>query len=99
VTNAVEHGVGAAGGTVTVTARRDGRALQATVTDDGRGLPADFRPGSDGLGTQIVQALVSGELRGRIDWSGRPEGGTRVAVDVTLRNTTREEMRQDSSVD
>jgi two-component sensor histidine kinase len=85
VTNAVEHGVGACGGTVTVTARRDGRHLEATVSDDGIGLPHGFAPGSDGLGTQIVQALVGGELRGRIGWSSPPEGGTRVTVQVTLR--------------
>src|SRR5204862_2514529 len=69
VTNAVEHGLSARGGTVTVAARRDDRHLAATVSDDGVGLPAQFAPGSDGLGTQIVQALVGGELRGRIAWS------------------------------
>jgi two-component system, sensor histidine kinase PdtaS len=88
VTNAVEHGVGEGGGTVTVTARRDGRQLEATVTDDGVGLPAGFSPGSDGLGTQIVQALVGGELRGRIAWSSSADGGTQVTVDVTLRRSS-----------
>jgi two-component sensor histidine kinase len=57
----------------------------ATVTDDGRGLPENFVPGTDGLGTQIVQALVGGELRGRIVWASPPRGGTVVTVDVTLR--------------
>jgi two-component sensor histidine kinase len=103
VTNAVEHGVGATGGTVTVSARRDGRSLEATVRDDGCGLPEGFRPGSDGLGTQIVQALVGGELRGTIGWSTPPEGGTCVTVEVTLRNTARDEdadtSRQNSSAD
>jgi len=99
VTNAVEHGVGATGGVVTVTAKRDGRHLEATVTDDGRGLPQEFRPGSDGLGTQIVQALVGGELRGRIAWSSPPEGGTLVSVDVTLRNPARDDARQSSTAD
>jgi two-component sensor histidine kinase len=87
VTNAVEHGVGATGGAVTVTARRNGDHLQATVDDDGVGLPDGFAPGADGLGTQIVQALVGGELRGRIAWSSPSGGGTTVAVDVTLRNS------------
>jgi hypothetical protein len=32
-----------------------------------------------------VQALVGGELRGRISWDGAPGGGTRVTVGVTLR--------------
>jgi two-component system, sensor histidine kinase PdtaS len=85
VTNAVEHGVGAGGGTVTVTARRNGPHLEVTVSDDGAGLPPGFAPGADGLGTQIVQALVGGELRGRIAWSSPPEKGTHVTVEVTLR--------------
>ncbi len=85
VTNAVEHGLKGGGGTVVVRAVRDGRHLEATVSDDGVGLPEGFAPGVDGLGTQIVQALVSGELRGRISWGAAPEGGTTVSVGVTLR--------------
>jgi two-component sensor histidine kinase len=35
------------------------------ISDDGRGLPADFDPeASDRLGLQIVRSLVVGELRG-----------------------------------
>jgi two-component sensor histidine kinase len=85
VTNAVEHGLAGRPGTVRVTAERSGDRLVATVADDGRGLPEKFVPGADGLGTQIVQALVGGELRGRIGWTSPPEGGTLVTVDVTLR--------------
>jgi len=85
VTNAVEHGVGVGGGTVTVTAQRDGQHLRSAVSDDGVGLPQGFAPGTDGLGSQIVQALVGGELRGRIDWTSPPGGGTHVTVEVTLR--------------
>lgn len=68
VTNAVEHGLEGTSGTVTLIARRDGDTLTAIVRDDGAGLPDGFVAGSDGLGTQIVQALVSGEMRGRITW-------------------------------
>ncbi|MDQ1289043.1 MAG: two-component system, sensor histidine kinase PdtaS [Actinomycetota bacterium] len=85
VTNAVEHGLAAGGGTVTIEARREGRRLHAVVQDDGTGLPEGFVAGKDGLGTQIVKALVGGEMRGRIAWSSPPEGGTAVSVDVTLR--------------
>ena len=85
VTNAVEHGLAGRPGTVRLTADRSGDRLVATVTDDGVGLPEKFSPGVDGLGTQIVQALVGGELRGRIGWASPPEGGTVVTVDVTLR--------------
>jgi two-component sensor histidine kinase len=85
VTNAVEHGLAGRPGTVRITAERSGDRLVATVADDGRGLPEKFVPGADGLGTQIVQALVGGELRGRIGWTSPPEGGTLVTVDVILR--------------
>jgi two-component sensor histidine kinase len=84
VTNAVEHGLGAEGGEVTITAVRSGHSLLTTIGDNGKGLPVDFRAGDDGLGTQIVQALVSGEMRGRITWHSPAEGGTDVTVEVTL---------------
>jgi two-component sensor histidine kinase len=91
VTNAVEHGLAADGGTVTISAQRAGRQLHAIVRDDGTGLPEGFVAGKDGLGTQIVTALVGGEMRGRIDWSSPPEGGTEVTVDVTLRGRVNDE--------
>lgn len=85
VANAVEHGLGDRGGEVTVVAMRQGRALRMVVRDDGQGLPAGFSAGSDGLGTQIVQALVGGEMRGTITWHPVVRGGgTEVVVDVTL---------------
>ncbi|MFI7586685.1 sensor histidine kinase [Spongisporangium articulatum] len=84
VTNAVEHGLAETGGTITVLARREGNALHVEVRDDGVGVPEGFEPGSSGLGTQIVRALISGEMQGAISWSRRPEGGTVVAVDVTV---------------
>jgi two-component sensor histidine kinase len=88
VTNAVEHGLRggrAEGGRLTITAEREGRELRAQVRDDGVGLPKGFVPGQAGLGTQIVQALVGGEMRGKIIWSEPPEGGTVVEVDVMVK--------------
>jgi two-component system, sensor histidine kinase PdtaS len=90
VTNAVEHGLRDTGGTVTVTATRAGASLTASVSDNGVGLPANFTAGASGLGTQIVQALIAGEMRGRITWSQPPEGGAQVTVDVTLQALPRE---------
>jgi two-component sensor histidine kinase len=92
VTNAVEHGLAVGGGTVTIDAQRSGRCLRAVVRDDGAGLPEGFVAGKDGLGTQIVKALVGGEMRGRIAWSSPPEGGTAVTVEVTLRGRPGEEV-------
>lgn len=90
VTNAVEHGMEEGRGTVVLAAERVGTHLRAKVIDDGVGLPPGFSPGRDGLGTQIVQALVSGEMRGQITWSDRAERdpdlrGTEVTIDVTVR--------------
>ena len=85
VANAVEHGLADRGGRVTVVAMREGRALRIIVRDDGRGLPEGFQAGVDGLGTQIVQALVGGEMRGTISWHRTAGAGTDVVVDVTLR--------------
>jgi two-component sensor histidine kinase len=65
-------------------ARRADTSLQALVRDDGEGLPDGFSSESGGLGMQIVQSLVSGDMRGRISWSRLPEGGTEVSVDVNL---------------
>ncbi len=69
VTNAVAHGLNGTDGTVTVSAQRHGAQLTATIQDDGRGLPEGFSAGASGLGTQIVQALIGGEMNGRISWA------------------------------
>lgn len=89
VTNAVEHGLSATGGgTVTITSRREGQHLRVIVADDGGGLPEDGKASLVGLGSQIVSTLVTGELRGTIDWKPRSGGGTEVVVDVNLRELT-----------
>jgi two-component system, sensor histidine kinase PdtaS len=51
------------------------------VSDDGVGLPQERMIG---LGTQIVQTLVSNELRGSIEWRRGAGGGTDVILDVRL---------------
>ncbi len=84
VQNAVEHGLADRDGTITVEAQRQpaegGDELTVTVTDDGVGLPAGFRPVLAGLGTRIVTSFVQ-DLRGRIRWeNGSPTGTTVVFV-------------------
>ena len=87
VTNAVEHGFdGRESGRVEMHVEREGDDLSVTVEDDGSGIPEGRGAGS-GLGTQIVQTLVTNELRGTIDWRLRPEGGTSVVVEVELRRS------------
>lgn len=83
VTNAVEHGLEDRDGTVTVTVRRDGRDLEVHVLDDGTGVAEGTI--MTGLGTQIVQTLVRGELRGSIDWRPASSGqGTDVEIHARL---------------
>ncbi len=91
VHNAVSHGLGASGGTVSVEALRgeenDEALLRVQVSDDGVGLPEGFQPGESGLGTQIVTALIQ-DLRGQISWKPREPRGTTVQFLARLRGTT-----------
>ena len=93
VQNAAEHGLGDHGGRVEIAARRepvDGEdQLTVTITDNGAGLPAGFRPGLAGLGTRIVTSLVQ-DLRGRIRWEPAKPHGTRVQFNAMLRPLERD---------
>lgn len=95
VGNAVEHGFpGAAGGTVQVDGSRDRGALVVSIIDDGAGLPEKFSlDGSDRLGLQIVQTLVSAELDASMELSrrtGAEARGTAVKLRIPLRRTQRD---------
>ena len=82
VANSVEHGLADRDGRIEVSARREGLSMTVTVADDGVG----FAPGTPmtGLGTQIVQQMVRGELRGSIEWTPREGGGTLVTLMINL---------------
>jgi two-component sensor histidine kinase len=89
VQNAVEHGLAEAGGKVEVSVSRevvdaDVDMLRVSITDDGKGLPAGFRPVLAGLGTRIVTSLVQ-DLGGRIRWENATPRGTRVTFEARLR--------------
>ncbi len=85
VQNALEHGVRGRSGRVEVCATRGEREIEITVEDDGEGLPAGFSlADSPRLGLQIVQTLVEGDLRGRLDVRPRVGGGTSARVRVAL---------------
>lgn len=88
VQNAVEHGLGECGGSVVVEAHRLSDTLQVSVTDSGCGFCGydGVEPGrSGGLGTQIVKTFIQ-DLRGTIDWSVVPGGGTRARFSARLRS-------------
>jgi two-component sensor histidine kinase len=85
VHNAVEHGYedGGRGQVDVVVECPSPDRLRVAVTDDGRGLPAEFDIGdSDRLGLAIVRTLVEGELGGQLSLDRRPEGGTIASMDV-----------------
>jgi two-component sensor histidine kinase len=86
--NAMEHGRPGAEGdasTILVAARRTAGRLEVSVADSGPGIAEGVDPFATGrLGLQIVRALVSDELGGRLDLSPRPEGGTVATVSVPL---------------
>jgi len=88
VQNAVEHGLASRGGTVEVKAERREEngddVVYVTITDDGVGLPAGFRPSMVGLGTRIVTSLVQ-DLRGTIRWDQGSPSGTVVRMKARLR--------------
>ncbi|MBR7743877.1 histidine kinase N-terminal domain-containing protein [Phycicoccus sp. BSK3Z-2] len=88
VQNAIEHGFPDRSGTVVVRADRveaeAGDELTVTVTDDGAGLPAGFRPVLAGLGTRIVTSFVQ-DLRGKIRWANAHPHGTKVTFVARLR--------------
>ena len=85
--NAVEHAFAPhERGTVTITAHRRPGTLQVQITDDGKGLPADFDlAASDRLGLQIVLTLVESEMEGTISvTSAGPGRGTSAVLEVPL---------------
>lgn len=90
VQNAVEHGVRGGGSVVVRGERTPGEGediLRVSVTDDGAGLPAGYRPIRAGLGTRIVTSMVQ-DLRGTIRWDDAEPQGTRVTFSVRLRHRT-----------
>ena len=89
VQNALEHAFEPGRhGEVVLRAERSAGSLEVTVSDDGRGLPADFSLAqAERLGLQIVRTLVGSELRGSLDLQrGQPRGTVAVlSLPLTLR--------------
>lgn len=88
-------------GTVTITARLYGEAVELVVHDDGPGVPADLLPRifephfsthstGTGLGLAIVRRIVE-DWGGKVTAESSPEGGT--AIRIRVRAAEREALR------
>ncbi len=93
VENAIRHGISrrASGGTVIVSAQRDGNRLEIRVLDDGVGLPADWTlENSGGVGLSVTRQRVAGlypDGEARFAVNRRAGGGTEVEISLPLRWT------------
>ncbi|MCK8115420.1 sensor histidine kinase [Anaerosoma tenue] len=82
VHNAIEHGVGpAGGGDVTVFLARDSRSVSLTVRDSGGALPDTFQVESSAhLGLAIVKTVAEDDLRGTLSF----RSGAETVISVTV---------------
>jgi two-component sensor histidine kinase len=91
VENAIRHGISrrASGGTVIVSAQRDGDRLDIRVIDDGVGLPAGWTlENSGGVGLSVTRQRVAGlypDGETRFAVNRRARGGTEVEISLPLR--------------
>jgi signal transduction histidine kinase len=103
VGNAQIHGIGEGNtGTITVAARQSGvDAIEISVRDDGKGVPAGLRDrifepffttrlgqGGSGLGLSIVHNIVTKVLGGTIRVDSEVGSGTTMAMRIPLRAPT-----------
>lgn len=77
--NAARH---AKASRVTLSVARSAEGWTVTVDDDGRGLPADDR--SNGIG-RVSMRQRAAAIGARVEWTGRPGGGTRVRLHLDPR--------------
>src|SRR3546814_2457957 len=104
VNNAIEHGLPHRGGSIHVGLDISDGTITLDITDDGKGLPANFDPGfGQSLGLRISNALAgrsaepTSELKSlmRISYAVLCLKKKK-CVDVTSHSTTRHEHRQQS---
>ncbi len=80
VANAIEHGLDREGGEVVIQTSSDGECIHVDVLDDGPSRGATPPSGiGGGLGLQIIQTLVTGDLEGEFDLSAE-NGWTSASV-------------------
>jgi len=93
VENAIRHGISrrASGGTVIVSAHRDGNRLDIRVLDDGVGLPTGWTlENSSGVGLSVTRQRVAGlypDGETCFAVNRRASGGTEVEISLPLRWT------------
>jgi LytS/YehU family sensor histidine kinase len=91
VENALRHGIGesVAGGTIEITARRDGEDLVLSVGDDGPGLARE--PNGIGVGLRNIRERIDTlyGARARLDLGARPGGGTLATVRTPYRQQSK----------
>ncbi|MFQ5613420.1 MAG: GAF domain-containing protein [Anaerolineae bacterium] len=85
--NALEHGLaGQKASRVEIHLAAGSQMLCLTVTDNGRGLPADFNLERDcNLGLEIVQTMVREDMKGAFTLGPASGRGTLARVEVPLR--------------
>ena len=77
VSNALKHGHGE----VVLLLTLAGDLARLEVTDDGEGFPADFDPQTAAnTGMELIDSIGRHDLRGKISYENRPQGGARVVV-------------------
>ena len=77
ISNGVKHGRG----DMTVTLAVTEQEARLEVCDDGPGFPSDFNPDTAAnTGLDLIKTLSEWDLRGRVAYENRTEGGARVVV-------------------
>jgi LytS/YehU family sensor histidine kinase len=101
VENAVTHGLEplAAGGHITIDARRDGDRLLVTVTDTGSGLSAESRPGR-GVGLTNIRERLAALFgaRGRFTLEDAAPRGARATIEIPAESALRDEAPATAAV-
>ncbi|RLT40330.1 MAG: hypothetical protein DWI57_08630 [Chloroflexi bacterium] len=87
--NAIEHGLhGRSQGCVLIRLEDLGDRVRLLVEDDGLGLPADFQPTqSRSLGLQIINTLVTDDLKGQLAFEPVHSGADGAEADSGPRGT------------
>lgn len=83
ISNALKHGTGE----VHLALSLEGDWARLEVTDDGPGFPSGFDPQmAANTGLELIDSISRHDLRGKLSYENRPEGGARVVVAFPVRS-------------